>query len=110
MASSEEWFVGERAENLAIVLLTRFPVSVTRDNKNSRGADLRVTLDPHKPGFREFGVEIKGTTYIRQLFGQHIMSMPMRFAPCGNGRETVPSLSLLWCLMSLLIKGSSIGC
>ncbi len=71
MTSSEAWFVGDRAQNLAIVLLTRFPVSVKRETNNDRGLDLRAAVDPDKPGFREFGVEIKGTTRISQLVDQH---------------------------------------
>ncbi len=71
MTSSEAWFVGDRAENLAIVLLTRFPVSVRRETDNHQGLDLRVVVDPDKPGFREFGIEIKGATRISQLVDQH---------------------------------------
>lgn len=66
MATSKAWFVEQRAENLAIVLLTRFPVVVTRE-PDDRGLDLRVLLDAPKPGLREFGVEVKGTTQLRQL-------------------------------------------
>ena len=67
MASSEAWFVSERAENLAIVLLTRFPVHVTRETAAERSLDLRVAIDPDGPGPREFGVILKGSTHIGQL-------------------------------------------
>jgi hypothetical protein len=71
MASSKEWFIASRAENLAIVLLTRFPVTVAREPDIDRGLDLRVIVDPEKPGLREFGVQIKGTTRILEFVDQH---------------------------------------
>ncbi len=67
MASSEAWFVSQRAESLAIILLTEFPVRVTKEADPDRGLDLRVIVDPEKPRLWEFGVAIKGTTHIHQL-------------------------------------------
>ena len=74
MASPRNWFVEQRAEDLAIVLLTRFPVSVTREVNGGRGLNLRVTVDP--PGVHEFGVEIKGSMQIRNLVDQHHRVLP----------------------------------
>lgn len=71
MASSKEWFVVSRARDLAIVLLTRFPVTVARETDIDRGMDLRVSVDPEKPGLREFGVEVKGTTRVHEFVDQH---------------------------------------
>ncbi len=71
MASSKEWFIVSRAEDLAIVLLTRFPLTVTRETDIDRGIDLRVIVDPKKLGLREFGVEVKGTTRILDFVDQH---------------------------------------
>lgn len=76
MASPRNWFVGQRAEDLAVVLLTRFPVSVTREVNGGRGLDLRITVDPDKPGVREFGVEIKGTMQIRHFVDQRQRVLP----------------------------------
>jgi hypothetical protein len=71
MATSDGWFIEQRAESLAIVLLTRFPVTVTRETRVDGGLDLRVVIDPDKPGLREFGLEVKGTKHIRQIVDQH---------------------------------------
>jgi hypothetical protein len=71
MAPSKTWFIAQRAEDLAIVLLTRFPVTVTREADIGRGPDLRVVIDPDKPGFREFAVEIRGTMRLHDVVDEH---------------------------------------
>src|SRR5260370_12263229 len=71
MAPSKTWFIEQRAEDLAIVLLTRFPVTVTLEADIGRGPDLRVVIDPDKPGFREFAVEVRGTTRLHDVVDEH---------------------------------------
>jgi hypothetical protein len=80
MNSSEPWYVSERAENLAIVLLTSFSVLVKRESDRSRGIDLRVVIDPKKTGLREFGVEVKGTTRIDSYLSEdfHVRAKVLR--------------------------------
>ena len=76
MATSEPWYVSERAESLAFVLLTGFPVQVKREAERDKGLDLRVVVDPKKQGLREFGVEVKGTTRIDTLFSNDYRVRP----------------------------------
>jgi hypothetical protein len=72
MTRSPAWFIGQRAEGLAVVLLTRFPVTLSREaDHTGQRPDLRVLVDPEKPGLREFGVEIKGTMHIRHVVDEH---------------------------------------
>jgi hypothetical protein len=59
MVSKQEWFVSERAENLAIVLFTRFGVHVDRAYPDS-GFDLRVVVDYNTPHAGQFGVRLEG--------------------------------------------------
>lgn len=62
MSKTEPWFIGERAENAAILLLTEFDVTVERSNA-VQGPDLHVTL---QRGDKRAGlfVEVKGTLSI----------------------------------------------
>jgi len=90
VASSKEWFIASRAEDLAIVLLTRFPVTVTRERDIHRGIDLRVLVDPEKPGLREFGVEVKGTTRIHEFVDQHNRVRPQMLRASMRKLEDCP--------------------
>jgi hypothetical protein len=69
MPASKGWFVEQRVSGPCRCpsLLTRFPVTVTREANAGRGPDLRVVVELEKPGLREFAVEVKGTTRIRDL-------------------------------------------
>jgi hypothetical protein len=60
MGSKQQWFVSKRAENLAIVLFTRFrSVHVDRAYPDA-GFDLRVVVDFDKPQAGQFGVRVEG--------------------------------------------------
>jgi hypothetical protein len=89
MASSKEWFIASRAENLAIVLLTRFPVTVAREPDIDRGIDLRVIIDPEKPGLREFSVQ--GPPASSSSLTSIIACGPKSSEPPGGPFKTVHS-------------------
>jgi hypothetical protein len=72
MRASEPWFVSQRAVNLAIVVLTRFNhVHVFKEDGVHRKLDLRVGVDFNKPGVREFGVLLKGSTEVEQTLDRY---------------------------------------
>lgn len=57
---SQPWYISQRAENLAIVLFTRFgDVHVDRASKDE-GFDLRILVDIRKPHAGWFGVCVEG--------------------------------------------------
>ncbi len=59
---TEAWYVGERAENLAVVQLTRLPNVRVEHAPEPTGLDLLVYLDAENGiSSRIFGVEVKGT-------------------------------------------------
>jgi hypothetical protein len=63
-STNEPWFVGERSEALAGVLLTsRKDVRVRNERKHDRGLDFLVEIDTGDPlSTQLFVVEVKGTT------------------------------------------------
>jgi hypothetical protein len=61
---ASDWFIGERAESLAIMHLTRRPDLIAR--REVRGGDGVVDLvveiaDAARPGWKKFGVYLQGT-------------------------------------------------
>ena len=61
---SEPWYLAERAEQLALVRLTRFGHVTVSHSPDDQGLDLLATVG--KPG-RVFGVVVKAATAVRDL-------------------------------------------
>ena len=70
MGKVEPWYLGERAAQLAILMLTRIPdVSVDRDERGI-GLDLLVRIGGPGSGGRIFGAEAKGIRKIADAVGR----------------------------------------
>ena len=92
MGSKQQWFVSKRAENLAIVLFTRFgSVRVDRAYPDS-GFDLRVVVDYNKPHAGEFGVRLEG--YIGH--NDRVRSQFVRAAKKAIRRSDIPVAILVF--------------
>jgi Domain of unknown function (DUF4365) len=67
MTDGTAWYVTERAEQLAIMLLTRIAnLRVSREVREE-GLDLLVTIESGNLTERRFGIEVKATKNIRSL-------------------------------------------
>ncbi len=65
--ASDPWYLAQRAEQLATVLLTRIEkISVARSSRDE-GLDLLATITNGHAGGRMFGVEVKGSLDINDL-------------------------------------------
>ena len=89
--TSEPWFVAERSEALAKLLLTsRKDVRVLRERKHDRGLDFLVEIDTGQPmSLQFFVVQVMGTTSsdpndwmqdVKQLF--HARDSPVNIPVC----------------------------
>lgn len=59
MSESEPWFLGQRAELLAMVTFTGLPGVTVQQQNADAGIDMLVSI-PAERGGRVFGVEVKG--------------------------------------------------
>jgi hypothetical protein len=73
MTDHTPWYFTERAEQLAIMLLTRMDnVRVSREVKD-QGPDLLVAIESNSPAERIFGIEVKATKKLNSLVNSNGM-------------------------------------
>jgi hypothetical protein len=89
MTPEDSWYVEQRAQSMAVVLLTRLPyVRVEQGTSAHRGVDFLVTLNG-RPG-RHFGVELKATRDLSSIVDQEgILAKGM----AANARRTIGECS-----------------
>lgn len=59
MTDATAWYVAERAEQFAIILLTRLKSLKVSRMADDNGIDLQVSIDPHQSAGRLFGIQVK---------------------------------------------------
>jgi Domain of unknown function (DUF4365) len=73
MTDNTAWYVTERAEQLAIMLLTRMAnLRISREVRE-QGLDLVVTIESGNLAERSFGIEVKATKKMRSLVNSNGM-------------------------------------
>lgn len=73
MTESAPWYLSERAEQFAVMLLTRLEnVQVSRMARDG-GVDLQVSVDPQHSAGRIFGIEVKATRKLNSLVNSNGM-------------------------------------
>lgn len=71
MQTHEPWYLGERAEHLAMVLLTSFDGVRVERLTAGKGIDLLVSVASPVGGGRVFGVEVKGVRRLSAIADQN---------------------------------------
>ncbi|NYE61251.1 hypothetical protein FHW58_002458 [Duganella sp. 1224] len=75
MNSSEAWFIGQRADSLATMYLTRIPSLRIERLSSDMGIDYLVQVDKHPTQF--FGIIIKASRTMRGLIKDSSLSQKM---------------------------------
>lgn len=68
MGSNQPWFVGQRAESLALIFLTRKPTLHVQRMTADHGIDYLVAIDGASS--RYFGLQVKGAARMSNLVGK----------------------------------------
>ncbi len=73
MTDATAWYVNERAEQFAIILLTRLKSLQVSRMAQDTGIDLQVSIDPHQSAGRLFGIQIKAAKKLSTLVNSNGM-------------------------------------
>lgn len=90
MSDHDSWYLDERAEQFAILLLTRLDNVRVERRAEHRNVDLWVTINPDQHGERIFGVEVKAVRKLNAFVNSNGMVKKERAFRIGERVRDYP--------------------